>query len=113
MAELEPAVQEYSRLKSLLEIVTAEPDEETFEVMAHGTGPPPAAPAPRGRGEGGVGPRGYRASQVVTLLRKEPGLTRAQLADRLGIRVGYLYQLLPALRKKGFVLERDGTWFAA
>jgi transcriptional regulator with XRE-family HTH domain len=49
---------------------------------------------------------------VVSLLRKEPGLTRAQLAERLGIRVGYLYQLLPALREKGFVLDRGGSWFA-
>jgi CRP-like cAMP-binding protein len=112
MAELEPAVQEYARLKALFEIVTKEPSADAFEVVAHGTGPPPVAASPRRRGAAATAPRGYRASQVVTLLRKEPGLTRAQLAERLGIRVGYLYQLLPALRKKGFVRERDGSWFA-
>ncbi|HEX8742760.1 MAG TPA: helix-turn-helix transcriptional regulator [Thermoleophilaceae bacterium] len=113
MAELEPAVHEYTRLKGLLEAVTAAPGSESIEMVAHGTGPAPAAASPRRRGDADSGPRGYRASQVVTLLRKEPGLTRAQLAERLGIRVGYLYQLLPALRQKGFVHERDGSWFAA
>lgn len=113
MAKLEPAVKEYARLNALLEAVTEDPDADVVEVVAHGTGPPPAAAGARQRRASGTGPRGYRASQVVRLLRKEPGLTRAQLADRLGIKVGYLYQLLPTLRKKGYVLERDGSWFAA
>ena len=113
MATLEPAVQEYARLNALLEMVTAEADDDSFEVVAHGTGPSPAPAKPRRRGGASAGPRGYRASQVVTLLRQEPGLTRAQLAERLGMKVGYLYQLLPALRKKGYVRESKGSWFAS
>lgn len=85
MAKLEPAVREYERLKALLEMVMADPESHALRVDAHGAGPAPA-PTPTRRG----GPRGYRASQVVRLLRAEPGLTRAQLAERLGIRVGYL-----------------------
>jgi hypothetical protein len=111
MAALEPAVQEYERLKGLLEMVTADPGANDLRIDAHGTGPAPAPPSATAARRGG--PRGYRASQVVSLLRAEPGLTRPQLAERLGIRVGYLYQLLPALRQKGFVHERDGSWFAA
>ena len=49
----------------------------------------------------------------MKLIRSEPGLTRSELAERLGMRVGYLYELLPTLSEKGFVLERDGSWFAA
>lgn len=112
MAKLEPAVREYGRLKTLLEMVTADPESNALSVDAYGTGPAPAPRTSTAARRGG-GPRGYRATQVVDLLRAEPGLTRAQLADRLGIRVGYLYQLLPTLREKGFVDERDGSWFAA
>jgi CRP-like cAMP-binding protein len=108
MARLEPAVKEYERLRALLEMVSAEPGAQPLHIDAHGSGPPPVTGASRRRGE----PRGYRASQVVSLLRAEPGLTRAELAERLGIRVGYLYQLLPDLRNKGFVRERDGAWYA-
>src|SRR5205814_10549106 len=108
MAKLEPAVKEYERLRALLDMVSAGPEAHAVEIDAHGTGPPPSTGAGRRR----TAPRGYRASQVLSLLRAEPGLTRAEVAERIGIRVGYLYELLPALRKKGYVQERDGTWFA-
>ncbi len=106
MAKLEPAVREYERLRTLLEMVAAEPDLQPLQIDAHGSAPPPATNALRLRE-----PRGYRAAQVVKLLRSEPGLTRIEVAERLGIRVGYLYQLLPDLREKGLVRERDGAWF--
>jgi CRP-like cAMP-binding protein len=108
LAKLEPAVREYERLRKLLDMVAEGPEAQAVQIDAHGTGPPPSTGAGRRR----AGPRGYRASQVLSLLRSEPGLTRAEVADRLGIRVGYLYQLLPALRKKGYLQERDGSWFA-
>jgi hypothetical protein len=109
MRDLEPAVQEYERLKGILDMVEADMPPASLRIDAHGHGPPPRRATARRRGE----PRGRRAAQVVELLRSEPGLTRAEVAARLGIRVGYLYELLPTLEKKGYVQERDGSWFVA
>jgi hypothetical protein len=109
MRALEGAVQEYARLKAILDIVEGGSQPTPIRVDAHGHGPPPRREPERRRGR----PRGRRAAEVGELLQSEPGLTRAQLAERLGIRVGYLYELLPSLCKKGYVLERDGSWFAS
>jgi hypothetical protein len=109
LRELEPAVQEFERLKAILGMVESG-DPPPVWVDAHGEGPAPQQhQASRPRGE----PRGRRAAQVVRLLRSHPGLTRAELAERLGMRVGYLYELLPTLSQKGYLRERDGTWFVA
>jgi len=110
LRELEPAVQEFERLKAILSVVEGGDPPSAVWVEAHGEGPAPReSQSPRLRGE----PRGRRAAQVVRLVRSEPGLTRAELAERLGMRVGYLYELLPTLREKGYVQERDGSWFGA
>lgn len=110
LRDLEPAVREFERLKAILGMVESGDPPPAVWVDAHGEGPPPRERQPsRPRGE----PRGRRAAEVVRLLRSHPGLTRAELAERLGIRVGYLYELLPTLRQKGYLHERDGTWYVA
>src|SRR5438309_11168894 len=86
MRELEPAVQEHQRLTRILAIVADGPESESISVEAHGEGPPPRNRVARERGR----PRGRRANQVLGVIRAEPGLTRAELAERVGSRVGYL-----------------------
>ncbi|HEX8743246.1 MAG TPA: helix-turn-helix domain-containing protein [Thermoleophilaceae bacterium] len=109
LRDLEPAVREFERVKAILEVVESD-DPPPVWVYAHGEGPALREhQASRSRGE----PRGRRAAQVVRLLRSHPGLTRDELAERLGMRVGYLYELLPTLLQKGYLRERDGTWFVA
>lgn len=109
LRELEPTVREFERVKAILDIIEGD-DPPPVWVYAHGEGPAPREhQASRPRGE----PRGRRAAQVVRLLRSHPGLTRDELAERLDMRVGYLYELLPTLRQKGYLRERDGSWFAA
>jgi hypothetical protein len=55
---------------------------------------------------------GTRAEQALELIRKNPGLTVPQIADRMGIRQNYLYRVTAALQKQGSV-KRRGQGFVA
>lgn len=66
-----------------------------------------AARRRRGRPRGG----GKRASEVLTLVRAQPGIKIPVIAEQLGIKPNYLYRVLPGLGTDGLVTKRNGGWY--
>ena len=68
-----------------------------------------ARPAARSSRRGG----NTRAVQTLDLVRKQPGITIAELAKAMKIQANYLYRVLPRLASEGQV-KRDGQgWHPA
>ena len=68
-----------------------------------------ARPAARPSRRGG----NTRAVQTLDLVRKQPGITIAELAKAMKIQANYLYRVLPRLASEGQV-KRDGQgWHPA
>lgn len=101
MKELRPAVDEYARLADAYGKIYRSQDVQAVpNAGQNGTGR-------RGRPVG----TGIRPAQVARIVQQEPGLTVAQIADRVGIRPGYLYRVLPQLTDEGAVIKRGRGWF--
>jgi ribosomal protein S25 len=60
-----------------------------------------------GRGPGRPRGTGGRAQEVLAHVRKQPGITIAELAKRMKIKPNYLYRILPHLEKDGKLHKRD------
>lgn len=112
LKELKPVVSEYYRLEAgaqALEGVLASSDGSTA------TATRPRAGTSRQRRTGsisrlaGTGQRGrpkgsgHRSPQALRLVRKYPGITIQELADKMKIKQNYLYRVLPALAQDGLV----------
>lgn len=118
MDALEPAVQEYERLARILEAIDADADTPPAAARsrshASGRRPEPQSKGRTARRRAGERrpsePRGQRAREVMEVIRREPGLPIPEIAERLGIRPGYLYQLLPRLAEQGMAVERGKEW---
>ncbi|MCW2998296.1 MAG: Rrf2 family transcriptional regulator [Solirubrobacterales bacterium] len=102
--ELEPLIAEYHQLQEVL---------GTFER----SGGQPAGKAASGRkpakrtARGAAKPRGAgRADEALKLVTAAPGITVAELADKMKIGPTYLYRLLPALEREGKV-RKDGKGY--
>lgn len=112
LKELRPLVDEYHRLEAAVQALDG--------VNANGTSSP-AAPARRRRGRPagsstGTGKRGRpkgsgtRSKQALELVRKSPGITIPELADRMKIKQNYLYRVLPGLAQDGLVEKQGKGW---
>jgi hypothetical protein len=53
---------------------------------------------------------GTRARQALSAVQGQPGITIAELAAKMGIKVNYLYRLLPSLEQDGKV-EKKGRGY--
>lgn len=67
-----------------------------------------AANKPRGRGRRKGS--GTRAAETLALIKEHPGITIAELAERMGIKQNYLYRVLPALEKARKVHKQGKGW---
>ncbi len=79
-----------------------------------GPGHPPGRPA--GSGSKAATPRrrrrkGGRAGQAVRLVKKNPGISAAEIAKALKINPNYLYRVLSELEKEGRV-KKDGRRYS-
>jgi hypothetical protein len=106
--EIEPLVEEHARIRQALEALKGlggSRPREGASSAAGRAGSPPRAAAKRGRGR----PRGSsaRAQQVLKLVREQPGITIAELAQRMKIKPNYLYRIVPGLQKDGKLEKRD------
>jgi len=63
---------------------------------------------PRGRRGGGT-----RANQALDLVRKQPGVTIPQLAQRMRIEPNYLYRVMPKLVQEGELRRQGQGWYPA
>lgn len=113
--ELQPLVEEHQRLQAAAaaidSVVTAAP---TGSTRRNRTRTPPAplstnAVSPRRRGR----PRGSkRAAEALVLIKANPGITIAELAEKMGIKHNYLYRVLPALAQEGRIVKDGRGWRA-
>lgn len=65
-----------------------------------------AARARRGRPKGG----GKRATEALTHITAQPGITIPELASKMGIKQNYLYRVLPTLEQTGSVVKQGRNW---
>jgi hypothetical protein len=59
-----------------------------------------------GRPKGG----GKRATQALSLVRGQPGITIPELAAKMGIKQNYLYRVLPGLEQEGKLEKKGRGW---
>src|SRR5690349_4750469 len=113
LKELRPFVDEYHRLEAAVQALDG--------VNANGTSSPAPARRRRGRPAGsstctGTGRRGRpkgsgtRSKQALELVRKSPGITIPELADKMKIKQNYLYRVLPGLAQDGLVEKQVKGW---
>jgi hypothetical protein len=111
LGELKPLVDEYHRLEAAVQALDG--------VTTNGTST--AAPARRRRtraagSAGGTGRRGRpkgsgtRSKEALAIVRKSPGITIPELADKMGIKQNYLYRVLPGLAQDGLVVKQGRGW---
>jgi hypothetical protein len=107
MKELEPLVKEYDELRRIAAAI------DTQEAAADGTARRPGRAAPRrtlrasGPGRGG---HGARSDEARKLIGEKPGISVAELAEKMGIGTTYLYRLLPRLEREG-ALRKEGKGY--
>lgn len=109
MQELEPLVKEYEELRRIATAI----DTEAAALAGDGASARGRRAAPRrslrasGPGKGG---HGARSEEAQKLIAAQPGVTVAELAERMGIGTTYLYRLLPRLEREG-VLRKQGKGY--
>jgi hypothetical protein len=67
-----------------------------------------------GRPKGKAGRRkgsGKRATQALSLVRGQPGITIGELAVKMGIKQNYLYRVLPGLEQEGKLEKKGRGWY--
>ena len=106
--EIEPLIEEHARLRQALEALKGV--DGSHPGQASSTAPRRAASRRAAGAKGRRGrPRGSgaRAQQVLKVVREQPGITIAELAQRLKIKPNYLYRVVPGLLKDGKLEKRD------
>jgi hypothetical protein len=88
-----------------------EPSAKDEPVKAKAARKPAARPAKRraGRPKGS----GTRATQALSLVQGQPGITTPELAAKMRIATNYLYRVLPGLEKEGKIRKDGPGWHAA
>jgi hypothetical protein len=78
-------------------------------------GRPPGSGKKVGRPKGKAGRRkgsGQRATEALSLVRGQPGITIGELAAKMGIKQNYLYRVLPGLEQEGKLEKKGRGWYA-
>src|SRR3954447_3197291 len=118
LKELRPLVDEYHRLEAAVQALdgvnangssAAAPTRRT----RRGRAATAASTATKGSGKRGR-PKGSgtRSKQALELVRKSPGITIPELADKMKIKQNYLYRVLPGLAQDGLVEKQGKGWHA-
>ena len=119
LRELEPLVTEHAHLRQALDALKGagsrvhRPSRNGAKrpVAAKAAKPtgPAAATTRRGRPQGS----GARAQEALELVQKNPGITIAEMAKKMGIKPNYLYRVLPQLETGGHIKKRDNGYHKA
>jgi hypothetical protein len=133
IAELKPQVDEYQRLQAaaaaLREIPAAARAASSAATPAaspvkatrkkpgrpRGSGKKVGRPAgklgrPKGRRGGRAKGGGKRATEALSFVQGQPGITIPELAARMGIKQNYLYRVLPGLGQEGKLEKKGRGW---
>jgi DNA-binding IclR family transcriptional regulator len=65
---------------------------------------------PKARRGGRPKGSGKRATEALSLVRGQPGITIPELAAKMGIKQNYLYRVLPGLEKEGKLEKKGRGW---
>lgn len=115
LTELRPLVDEYERLRaaaSALEGLSATAQGDTTSprgerrAATSSTRRRGASSGARGRPKGS----GTRGKQALELVTANPGITIAELAEKMAIKQNYLYRVLPGLADDGLVIKDGRGW---
>jgi hypothetical protein len=68
------------------------------------------AGSPKARRGGRPKGSGKRASEVLSLVQGQPGITIPELAAKMGIKQNYLYRVLPGLEQDGKLEKKGRGW---
>ena len=125
IAALEPAVAEHRRLQEAAAALAGLNGAAVTALTAapRRRGRPPgsgkrasakaparkAAAASRGRGGRPKG-SGTRSAEALALIHEQPGISIAQMAQKMGISKTYLYRVLPGLQKDGKIENQGRAW---
>jgi hypothetical protein len=83
-------------------------------VERKGPGRPKGSGKKVGRPKGKAGrPKGAgkRATEALSLVQGQPGITIPELAARMGIKQNYLYRVLPGLEQGGKLEKKGRGWY--
>lgn len=115
LTELKPLVEEYQRLEAAAAALDGVPSTTLARSERSSSRNPKSARrrtaarrAPAGRA-GSVRP-GTRKAQALALVKRNPGITIAQIAEHMGIKQNYLYRVLPELAAAGRVVKQGRGW---
>jgi len=106
LRELEPAIEEHAQLAKALEALkdTGQHVEQAIRGSAKPSQPVPTSAAKRrGRPRG----TGGRAQEALKLVHEHPGITIAEMAERMKIKANYLYRVLPHLEREEKIKKQD------
>jgi hypothetical protein len=70
----------------------------------------PAGKVGRPKGSGRAKGSGKRATEVLSLVQGQPGITIPELAAKMGIKQNYLYRVLPPLEQEGKLEKKGRGW---
>ena len=115
LKELKPLIEEYERLEAAAAALSGVPPSSA-SASPPKRRPRAAAKSKRtsvaaGTGGGRGRPKGSkRADEALALVRAQPGITIAEIAERMGIKQNYLYRVLPSLASEGHVKKDGRGW---
>lgn len=113
LKELRPLVDEYHRLEAAVQALEGVRTNGVSAAPSRRRRGRPAGSATTTQGTGRRGrPKGSgtRSKEALGIVRKQPGITIPELADKMGIKQNYLYRVLPALAQDGLVVKQGRGW---
>lgn len=118
LKELKPLIEEYERLEAAAAALSGV-SPSSASASPPKRRPRAAAKSKRTSVAAGTGgrrsrPKGSkRADEALALVRAQPGITIAEIAERMGIKQNYLYRVLPSLASEGHVKKDGRGWHPA
>lgn len=115
LKELKPLIEEYARLEAAAAALSGV-SPSSASASPPKRRPRAAAKSKRTSVAAGTGgrrgrPKGSkRADEALALVRAQPGITIAEIAERMGIKQNYLYRVLPSLASEGHVKKDGRGW---
>ena len=104
-----------TRRKAAKATAAAAPKAAASKVERKGPGRPKGSGTKVGRPKARRGGRpkggGKRATEALSLVRGQPGITIPELAATMGIKQNYLYRVMPGLEKGGKLEKKGRGWF--
>jgi hypothetical protein len=99
--EIQPVVEEYERLIGALRLLRGDSAMQG----------PGGTRRPTGRKPGRPRGSGHRGGEALKALRKQPGMTVAEIAAAIGTHRNYLFRVLPTLADQGLLVKDGPRWY--